>query len=106
MAAGKIVSGQCLDASAALDIYISHSQPVITAGSPSYTSWLYRDGASTLAKVTYRDGVYFSNETYSGFTLPACDTTTQFLDGVTLGWLVVAAMAAAWGITVLKRAVS
>lgn len=43
---------------------------------------------------------------YSCSLAPQMDPVENFTDGNILGWLVVAAMAAAWGLMVLKRSLS
>lgn len=103
MAAGKIVQGLCVDSSAALDMALSYAVPVHSAGSPSYTSYLYNN-SGLLTKATYQDGVLVLTENLGTLPMPDCDTTQSFFDGAQLGWGIVAAMVAAWLFLQLRRA--
>lgn len=104
MADGRIVNGQCVDAAAAVDLYYSSQAPSVSAGSPSYITQLEKS-ASGWDAVTYSGGavVNVSALTAPGFV--TCDPAAPFFDGLTLGWGVVAAMAFAWAITVLRRGI-
>ncbi|WP_316879616.1 hypothetical protein [Ralstonia wenshanensis] len=36
-------------------------------------------------------------------SFPTCDTTAQFMDGMTVGWAITAAMVTAWCAVFLKK---
>lgn len=60
-------------------------------------------------KCSMPDGTFGGILTLKPVTVSAAPTATpgaEFTDGAVLGWGVVAAMVAAWGITVLRRGIS
>lgn len=109
MSAGHIVNGQCVDVAASADIFFSHTVP------QSFQMPNQVGGIDVFQLVPAKDaGVWvwqqYMNSQYMGSvtaTLPgyaACDTTDALFDGMAMGWLVVAAMAVAWGVMIVRRA--
>jgi len=109
---GALVGQRCFSTNSdAADAFFSAAQPAYTAGSTSYRSWLEknvsnvwqikRESISSTGVITT---LTTSNATVP--TFPACTESAPFLDGMTIGWGVAAAMAAAWGIRFLQRALA
>lgn len=105
MAAGAIVAGQCVDASAAADLFYSNTAPAISAGAPEYITQLERSGSGWSA-VTYSGGSLVSTSALQSPAFATCDTSEGFTDGLTLGWMVAVAMVAAYSIHLLRRAIT
>lgn len=103
MASGHIVNGSCVDVAVSLDAYYSAGVPAITAGAPAYLTQFEKD-TSGWNLVTYADGVLYSSVSAVPPSFVSCDTTSAFFDGLELGWMVVAAMVAAWAVMALRGA--
>lgn len=108
MAAGYLFKSVCYPSLAeATAAFWTDSPSFITPGSTSYlaeTVWsgsLWQIKKYTLSSA----GALTLNSTTTAPTLsfPACDTKTQFNDGMLIGWGVAAAMVAAWVIKNLRR---
>lgn len=110
MASGFLFAGRCFAASgdataaywAANPVYLTSANPVMTTVTFSGSTWVmnrYNVAANngTLSLV--------SSSQAPSLTFPPCDTSSSFNDGVLMGWGVVAAMVAAYGIKVLRRAI-
>lgn len=103
MASGYIVQGQCVGVAEAPDYIFSQIKPSVTAGADVYVSQAHKlSGVWNI--VSYKNGVHFSSTPIPVPVFGACDTTSTFFDGMTIGWGVVAAMVVAWSIHVLRRA--
>jgi len=105
MSDGFIVGTQCLLQSDALAALSSGAAPTVNPSATTYFSQLVNSSGSLSLQVFKVDaGVtsLYSSSPYQGVLVP-CDTSTNFLDGVTIGWGVAAAIIAAWGISHLKR---
>lgn len=109
MASGKLVNGQCVPDALVKDFFFGQVSPVVTQDS-NYIyavlpvnvegAWYWR--SRTTLKV---------NGTSTNVDVPAgpallggCDTSEEFVDGLTMGWGVVVAMAAVYAVHMLKRA--
>jgi hypothetical protein len=109
MAAGHIVNGQCVDVAASADMYFSHFVPVAmqVLNSQGEFDVLQLSMTKDAGQWFY---LQFQNEFLIGSfpsAVPAfatCDTTTEFFDGMSIGWAVVAAMVAAYAVNFLRRA--
>lgn len=102
MAAGYIVAGQCVEASAAVDLFFSSAAPGIVSGSPSYYSQFSKD-VSGWSLETYSGGSLVSSAAVVPPSFASCDTTAPFFDGLTLGWGVAAVMVAGYAVHLLRR---
>ena len=91
MAAGYIVSGQCVDVAASIDAYYSNTHPVQTAGNPAYIS-TFSKTSSGWVQNTYENGTLIASVAAPTPTFSDCDTTQTFFDGMQLGWAVAGAM--------------
>lgn len=105
---GAILGARCYPSQAdALDAYYSGIAPVHAAGATSYVLdyvksggvWHQRSfeiseaGSWSLRSMTAVPALEF----------PACDPTEKFMDGMAIGWGVVAAMAAVGAVILMKR---
>lgn len=105
---GALVGARCFaDAGAATDAYYSAVAPSQTPGATTYLSAFVKSSGTWVLR-RYQVGSDGSVGTLGDAvlpapTFPACDPRESFYDGMTMGWAVVAAMAVAWGITVLRR---
>jgi hypothetical protein len=105
MSDGFIVGNQCLLQSDALAALSSGAAPTVNPSSTTYFSQLVNSsGSLSLQVYKVSSGVtsLYSTSPYKG-AFVACDTSTDFTDGVTIGWGVAAAIIGAWGISYLKR---
>lgn len=102
MAAGVIVAGQCVEASAGVDLYYSSGAPSVSAGTPEFITQLEKITGSWFA-VTYSGGSVVNTSALTAPGFSSCDTTAPFFDGLQLGWLVVACMVAAYAVHLLRR---
>ena len=79
----------------------------VTAGTTSYiTNFDYSGSAWQIKRYTLSStGTLTLNTTTAAplQTFPTCDTFTNFNDGLTLGWGVVAAMVAAYAFTLMRK---
>lgn len=102
MAAGVIAAGQCVDASAAVDLYYSSVGPSVLAGSPSFITQLEKTVSGWYA-VTYSGGAVVNTSALVDPVFAVCDTTASFFDGLALGWMVAGIMVAAYGVHLIRR---
>lgn len=93
MASGELVQGQCIPSTSKVDVVLSHLLPGASQqGADSYTWWFYKANPTDIGKMTFKNGLFFQNMSFSVAQYPACDTTETFTDGMALGWAVAAAM--------------
>lgn len=94
----------------AADAYFLSASPAFTSGSTSYLSWFEKvSNVWQIKRQSIAANGTVSNLNASTATVPAFPTCTQsqnFLDGVTLGWGVAAAMIAAFAVKFLARGLS
>lgn len=108
MAAGFLFNNICYPTlSAATSAHWSANPVSMTAGTTSYISDMVWSGTAwVINKYTMTTaGVLTLNSTTNAPVLAfeACDTKTDFLDGMTLGWGVAVAMVAAFAIKFLAE---
>ncbi len=111
MATGYLFSDTCYPTlAAATSAHWSVTPTDITPGSTSYISDVSWSGSTWVIKkyTLASNGTLTLNSTTTAPTLAfeTCDTMAKFSDGMALGWGVVAAMAAVWGIRFVGRALS
>lgn len=110
MATGYLKNGLCYDSlSTATDAYYSAFVPSVVSGATSYTLQ-YNNVSGVWKAMQYSinaTGVYTLRSTSNApsLTFPTCDTTQQFFDGLTIGWLIAGAMALAWGARLIRSKV-
>lgn len=75
-------------------------QPIITTGG-DLVSVQYRLGSWSV--VTVRDGAEVGILQAPSLTFPECNPVESALDGITLGFLVLAVWAVAWGFNITRR---
>lgn len=103
MAAGFIVGAACVDVAHAVDAYYSAAPVAVAAGVPEYLTRAEKvQGGWDL--VTYSGGSVVSSYPAPLPSLASCDTSAPFFDGLAMGWAVVAAMAVAWAVHYMRRA--
>ncbi|WP_342049725.1 MULTISPECIES: hypothetical protein [unclassified Cupriavidus] len=105
---GALVGGRCfVSQDAAADAYFSGAAPSQTPGGTTYLSAFVKDsGVWKLRRyqVDSSGGIaMLSDATMPVMSFAPCDPSGDFKDGMTMGWGVVAAMAIAWAVTVMKR---
>lgn len=103
---GSLVGSFCYQTSAeALDAYYSGKEPSYTAGSTSYLSYfeevagvwmIIRKSIASNGNVTD-----LNSSTAPAVVFPDCDPAANFLDGMTIGWLITAAMVSVYAIKFL-----
>lgn len=99
---GALWSGQCYStAQDAASAMWSGVGPVITAGSPPIVSTV--EFSTVWQVVSRQSGVVLAVQDAPLPAFAACDETASLVDGMTLGWLVLAVWAVAWAINVLRR---
>lgn len=108
MAAGFLHNGYCFTTLAeATAKHWAENPAFITAGSTSYMADVVFNGTVwQLKKYTLSStGVLTNNSTTTlpALTFPACNTEQMFMDGMTVGWGIAAAIIAAWVIKNLRR---
>lgn len=108
MAAGHIVNGQCVDVAASADLYFSSKPGSVVSGLTTY-EMIYTKPSTVwnIKSVTYSSSGVATNRFEVPAvvpTFPTCDTADTFIDGVTIGWGIAAAMVAAWLALQLRRA--
>lgn len=111
MATGYLFRDVCYPTlAAATSAYWSDDPVAITPGSTSYIADVVWSGTAwTIKKYTLSSaGALTLNSTTNAPTLAfeSCDTMQKFNDGLSLGWGVVVAMAAVWGVKFMSRALS
>lgn len=111
MATGYLFSQTCYRTLAeATSAHWSVTPTDITPGSTSYISDVVWSGTAWVIKkyTLASNGTLTLNSTTTAPTLSfeTCDTMQKFNDGLSLGWGVVAAMAAVWSVRFVARVVS
>lgn len=102
MAAGHIVSSQCVDVAASADHYFSQLLPSVSPGTSTFQTQAEKLSGSWYL-TTYQDGAAISQTLLTVPAFSSCDTTEKFYDGMAIGWGVAAAIIAAWAIKNLRR---
>ena len=105
---GYLFNDQCYATQAAANAAWYGYQPIEqTAGSTSYrnyykwngTTWQHiGESIASNGAVTQRWAV-----TASQATFPTCDETSEFFDGMEVGWGIAAAMVVAWGVRLMTK---
>lgn len=100
---GAFVGNVCYSTSAqALDAYYSAKAPDYTAGEVSYLAYPFKDGATwKIQRVSIAaDGTetMLAAITAPDPGFPSCDPAESFIDGMTIGWMIAAAMIMAYAI--------
>lgn len=108
MATGYLYNSICFPSfSEATAARWSEVKPGISAGATSYLTDVQWSGTVWQIKryTLSSTGALTLNTTTAAPTLsfPTCDTFTNFNDGMTLGWGVVAAMVAAYAFTLMRK---
>lgn len=107
MADGVRLGNQCYASSQqASDAYYSAVTPSITPGPTTYVAEYVKSSGAWLLRLTQvQTGGGQSSVTTAApaLALPPCDPLENFKDGMTVGWGVVAAMAVAWAVSVVRR---
>jgi len=105
MALGHIVGSQCLDvASAGHAVARGVAPSLMFDGTNSHLHEVVYDETDNFFAIYHSvDGSFVESFPYSP-VLTSCEMDQPFLDGMTLGWAVVAAMVAAYAIHLLRRA--
>lgn len=103
---GSLVGSFCYQTAAeAVDAYYSGKEPSYTAGSTSYLSYFEKvAGVWTIVRKSIASNGAVTNLTSStapALVFPDCDPSTNFLDGMTIGWMIAAAMVSAYAVKFL-----
>lgn len=106
---GSLVGSYCYQSSAeALDGYYSAKEPSFTAGSTSYLSYFEKvAGVWTIVRKSIASNgnvTSLTSSTAPAVEFPACDPAGNFLDGMTIGWAIAAAMVSVYAIKFLWQA--
>lgn len=116
MSVGHVVNGVCVDVADSMSAYYSQIHPVLIAGASADT-WRVFEYFSAWKLTNYsidkNSGVISAlwSVPLPAPGLASCvydapiSNLDRFTDGNLMGWAVVAAMVAAWSITVLRRAI-
>jgi len=104
MSAGFLVADQCVEEAGAPDAFFSQIKPSTTAGATTYLTTPKKTATGWMLD-TYADGTLISTTSLTYQPGQSCDTADKATDSITLAWLVVAALAAAWSIKSLQRAI-
>ena len=109
MATGALVGARCFaSAQEATDAVYSAAPVSQAVGPTTYVSeFVFASGSWVVRRsVIAQDGAVTTMQDAAApvLSFPACDTTAQFMDGMTVGWAIVAAMVAAWCVVSLKGA--
>jgi hypothetical protein len=105
---GALVGGKCfVSADDATDAYYSAVAPAQTAGAVTYLSEFVKGSGGWVLR-RYQVGSDGSIGTLAdaqvpAMSFPSCDPRAAFFDGMTMGWGVVAAMAAAWAVVAMRK---
>ncbi|CAG4882792.1 conserved protein of unknown function [Georgfuchsia toluolica] len=107
-ATGAIFEGRCLSSNAeAVDAYYSKAAPVLVPGSTSYLNQFVKDAGVWYQKSYSIDGSGTQTLRYSiaapSITFDSCDMTEPFFDGLSVGWMIAAAMVAAAAVMFMRR---
>lgn len=105
---GAILGARCYTSQAeALDVYYSGIAPVQSAGATSYVLYYVKSGGVWYQRSFEISGAgswsLRSMTAVPALEFPACDPTERFMDGMVLGWGVVAAMVAVGSVILMKR---
>lgn len=108
---GAIFGENCYPSNAeALDAYYSQVAPAQTPGTTSYVNEFVKvSGVWQVKQYSVSStGVWTTRSTTAApvVTFPACDPSGSFMDGITVGWGVAAAMVLASSLVLIKRATS
>ena len=108
---GAQFSNRCYSTNAeAVDAFFLSQGPSYTAGGTSYQSWFEKvSGIWQIKRQSIASNGTITTLTSSNATqptFPACSEAQPFLDGMTIGWGVAAAMCAAFSIRFLQRALA
>jgi len=105
MASGALFSGVCFGSAAdAARSAWSGVTPVISAGDPPIVSTV--EFTSVWQIVARQNGTVISAVQAPDLAFAECDPASSVLDGLSLGWAVVAVWAAAWAVMALRRGIS
>ena len=106
---GSLLGSFCYQTNAeAVDAYYSGKEPSYTPGSTSYLSYfeevagvwmIIRKSIASNGSVTN-----LNSSTAPVVVFPDCDPTSNFLDGMTIGWAIASAMIAAYAVKWLWQA--
>ena len=108
MATGALVGARCFaSAQEATDAVYSAAPVSQAVGPTTYVSEFVMSSGSWVVRrsVVAQDGTVTTMQDAAApvLSFPACDTTAQFMDGMTVGWAITAAMVAAWCAVFLKK---
>lgn len=108
---GAVLDNKCFSSQAeALDVFYTRAAPAQTPGSTSYVNEFVKSGTVWQMKQysVSSTGVWTTLSTTAApvITFPSCDPSASFMDGLTIGWGVAAAMVAAASLALMKRATS
>jgi hypothetical protein len=108
MASGALVGARCFSSNAEATDAVYSAAPIgQSVGQTTYLSEFVQSSGTWVVRrsVVASDGTVtqMADAQAPALSFPVCDTTGQFTDGMTVGWGVVAAMAAAWAIVALRR---
>lgn len=111
MATGYLFHDVCYPTlAAATSAHWSVTPAHLTPGTTSYIADVVWSGSAWVIKkyTLSSTGSLTLNSTTNAPTLAfeTCDTMAKFNDGLSLGWGVVAAMAAVWGVRFISRALT
>jgi len=106
---GSLLGSICYATSTeATDAYYSGKDPSYTAGTISYLSYFEKPSGTweIVRKSIDSNGTItgLTSVTAPSLTFPTCDQSTSFIDGVTIGWGILAAMVAAYAFKLMQRA--
>jgi hypothetical protein len=97
----RLVGNRCVaDEALSLELAASSIAPSFDATGSLH---VIESNGVALVHHTYNGGALLSSSVVQGYP-PTCDYSEQLSDAAFLGWLVVLAWAAAWGVRVLARA--
>lgn len=102
---GALYGGTCYDsAAAAARAYFSEVAPVSSPGATTYRATVEEGPTDAWSLVTREGAVVVESQPLNYPAFMSCDPTQALLDGMQVGWLVVACWVSAWALVSLKRA--
>ena len=109
--AGAVLGSVCYQsADAAIDAFYSGSAPSLTSGATSYLTEFVKESGVWLVKNWSINSSGTHTLVYSTAavvpTFPECDPAESFLDGVSVGWGIAAALVAVGCFKLMQRAAS